>query len=75
MILMNEFKAEPAELRDQLTAVVRRVLDSGWYILGDRLLEFEAAWAQACGVSYGVGVGNGMARLASGRVTRSSRRP
>jgi dTDP-4-amino-4,6-dideoxygalactose transaminase len=60
MILMNEFKAEPVELRDELTAAVRRVLDSGWYILGDRLLEFEAAWAQACGVSYGVGVGNGM---------------
>jgi dTDP-4-amino-4,6-dideoxygalactose transaminase len=60
LILMNDFRAEPPELREAMTTAARGVLDSGWYVLGERLIEFEAAWAAACGVREGVGVGNGM---------------
>ena len=30
MILMNDFKAEPLELREAMLLAVRRVLESGW---------------------------------------------
>lgn len=60
MILMNDFKAEPPEIREAMLAAARRVLESGWYVLGNEVASFERAWAEACAVSYGVGVGNGM---------------
>lgn len=63
MILMNDFKAESAQLRDAMLDAVRRVLDSGWYILGQEVLNFEKNWADCCGLKYGIGVGNGMDAL------------
>lgn len=60
MIAMNEFNAEPLELRRAMLAAVERVLDSGWYVLGNELERFEKAWADTCGVSHAIGVANGM---------------
>lgn len=60
MILMNDFKAEPLELRETMLNAVRRVLESGWYVLGNEVAAFEKQWSAACGVTCGVGVGNGM---------------
>ncbi|RQO36106.1 DegT/DnrJ/EryC1/StrS family aminotransferase [Herminiimonas sp. KBW02] len=60
MILMNDFKAEPEEIREAMLAATKRVLDSGWYVLGKEVESFEAEWATLCGVAHGVGVGNGM---------------
>lgn len=60
MILMNDFKAEPVELREALVDACRRVLESGWYVLGNEVAAFERQWSSACGVAHGVGVGNGM---------------
>lgn len=60
MILMNDFKAEPEELRERMVAAARRVFESGWYVLGRELSRFEAEWAQRCQTTYAVGVGNGM---------------
>jgi dTDP-4-amino-4,6-dideoxygalactose transaminase len=60
MILMNDFKSEPPELREAMLVAVRRVLESGWYVLGTEVVEFEKQWAITCGAAYGVGVGNGM---------------
>lgn len=60
MILMNDFKAEPPELRDAMLGAAKRVIDSGWYVLGNEVMAFEKQWAAACGVGHGVGVGNGM---------------
>jgi dTDP-4-amino-4,6-dideoxygalactose transaminase len=59
-MLMNDFKAEPAELREAMLSAARRVLESGWYVLGNEVVAFEEQWAQACGVDHAVGVGNGM---------------
>ena len=59
-ILMNDFRAEPPEIRAAMLEATRRVLDSGWYVLGDEVQAFEQQWAQTCGVAQGVGVGNGM---------------
>ena len=60
MILMNDFKAEPPELREAMLGAAQRVLESGWYVLGNEVLAFEKQWAAACGVAHAVGVGNGM---------------
>jgi dTDP-4-amino-4,6-dideoxygalactose transaminase len=60
MILMNDFKAEPGEIREAMLRAVSRVLESGWYVLGNEVIAFEKKWATACGVDYAVGVGNGM---------------
>lgn len=60
MIRMNDFQAEPAELREAMFGASRRVLESGWYVLGREGEAFEQAWAATCGVAHGVGVGNGM---------------
>lgn len=60
MILMNDFKAEPSELREAMLGAVRRVLESGWYVLGNEVVAFEKQWAATCGVTDAVGVGNGM---------------
>jgi len=60
MILMNDFKAEPAQLRLAMLEAAERVIESGWYVLGTELEKFEKQWADICGVPYGIGVGNGM---------------
>jgi dTDP-4-amino-4,6-dideoxygalactose transaminase len=60
MILMNDFKKEPSELREQELAAVEQVLNSGWYILGPKVEEFEKNWAQYLGAQHSVGVANGM---------------
>ena len=60
MILMNDFKAEPVELKVAELAAVERVLRSGWYVLGNELQTFENDWAKRCGVAHVIGVGNGM---------------
>lgn len=60
MILMNDFKAEPPEMREAMLSAARRVLESGWYVLGNEVDTFEKQWAETCGVGHAVGVGNGM---------------
>lgn len=60
MILMNNFQAEPEELLQQEIVAAERVFRSGWYVLGNEVKNFERAWAERCGTSFAVGVGNGM---------------
>ncbi len=60
MILMNDFGAEPGILRESMLVSVKRVLESGWYVLGKECENLEREWSQACGLAHGVGVGNGM---------------
>jgi dTDP-4-amino-4,6-dideoxygalactose transaminase len=60
MILMNNFKSEPAAMRKAMLKAVSRVLESGSYILGNELIAFEKQWADICGLDYAVGLGNGM---------------
>ena len=45
--------------RDGIDAAIRRVLDSGWYILGQEVTAFEREFAEFIGAAHAVGVGNG----------------
>jgi dTDP-4-amino-4,6-dideoxygalactose transaminase len=49
--------------RDALEAAFRRVLDSGWFIMGRELEAFEAEFAAYCGAQHCIGVGNGLEAL------------
>lgn len=60
MILMNDFKAEPVEIRQSMLEAAKRVFESGWYVLGPEVEAFEATWSKLCGVNFSVGVGNGV---------------
>jgi dTDP-3-amino-3,4,6-trideoxy-alpha-D-glucose transaminase len=46
-------------LRPELDAAIKRVLDSGRYILGPEVSDFEAAFAEYVGTDHAIGVGNG----------------
>jgi len=60
MILMNDFAAEPAELREAMIAAAARVFASGWYVLGPEVRAFEGAWSGRCDGAHALGVANGM---------------
>lgn len=51
------------ELNDQLRDAFDRVLNRSWYIGGVEDENFEKAFAEYCGSSYCVGVGNGLDAL------------
>lgn len=48
---------------DEIKASVQDVVDSGWYILGDKVKTFEAEFARYCGVKHCIGVANGLDAL------------
>ncbi|NER20170.1 MAG: DegT/DnrJ/EryC1/StrS family aminotransferase [Symploca sp. SIO1C2] len=47
----------------QILKAVAEVVDSGWYILGRQVEDFEAKFANFCQAPYCVGVGNGLDAL------------
>ncbi len=51
------------ELRSELLQAFERVLDSGWYILGNEVKQFEREFAAYCEAKHCVGVGNGLEAL------------
>lgn len=63
MIPFLDLKAPYLELRDELDAAYRRVMESGWYILGEEVEAFEAEFAAYCGTKHCIGVGNGLEAL------------
>ncbi|MBO6634176.1 DegT/DnrJ/EryC1/StrS family aminotransferase [Parvibaculum sp.] len=58
-----ELKSAYRALKSEIDEAVHRVLDSGWYILGEEVSDFENAFAEYCGASHCVGVGNGLDAL------------
>lgn len=51
------------EIKEELDDAYRRVLNSGWYILGEEVKAFEGEFAAYCGTKHCVGVGNGLEAL------------
>lgn len=58
-----DLKTPHIELRSQLEAAFERVLDSGWYIQGNELKQFEIEFADYCQAEHCIGVGNGLDAL------------
>ena len=49
--------------KSDLIEAFKKVLDSGWYIMGNELLEFESNFASYCGTKHAIGVANGLDAL------------
>lgn len=63
MIPFLDLKAINAQYRDELIAACTRVIDSGWYIAGNELAQFEQNFASYCGTKHAIGVANGLDAL------------
>lgn len=63
MIPFLDLKNINQQYRDELLAACTRVIDSGWYIGGQELEQFEQHFAQYCGTQYAIGVANGLDAL------------
>lgn len=58
-IPVNSLQRHIEPLANRLAATSRKVIDSGYFVLGPHLQRFEEAFADYCGVEHVVGVGNG----------------
>src|SRR5215211_2251517 len=58
-----DLKAAYLESKEELDAAYRRVMESGWYILGREVRAFEEEFAAYCQAEHCVGVGNGLDAL------------
>lgn len=58
-----DLKAPHQELRVELREAFESVLDSGWYVLGNEVKQFEQEFSDYCEAKYCVGTGNGLEAL------------
>ncbi len=63
MVKFLDLKKVNERFRAELDAAAKRVLDSGWYLLGDECAAFEREFAAFCGVRHAIGCANGLDAL------------
>jgi len=63
MIKFLDLKAINDSFEPQLSNSIRRVLDSGWYLLGNEAKSFEQEYGSFIGTSHCIGVANGLDAL------------
>ena len=63
MIKFLDLQRINAQYAQELKQVAAEVIDSGWYLLGDRLKQFESNLANYVGVKHAIGVANGLDAL------------
>lgn len=63
MIPFLDLKSINSQYRAELIEACARVIDSGWYIGGNELAQFEQKFAEYCGVKFAIGVANGLDAL------------
>lgn len=63
MIPFLDLKNINTQYRQELIDACTRVIDSGWYITGNELENFENKFANFCGTKYAIGVANGLDAL------------
>ena len=63
MIKFLDLKEVNERFRVEIDAATKRVLDSGWYLLGKECEAFENEFAAYCGVKHCIGCANGLDAL------------
>ncbi|MFS1984174.1 DegT/DnrJ/EryC1/StrS family aminotransferase [Vibrio breoganii] len=63
MIPFLDLKAINQQYEKELKEACARVIDSGWYIMGNELKAFEDEFAKYCGSKFAIGVANGLDAL------------
>lgn len=63
MIKFLDLKAINDSFEPELSNAIKRVLDSGWYLLGNEVKAFEQEYAEYTGTNHCIGVANGLDAL------------
>ena len=63
MIPFLDLKAPYVELKSEIDVAVARVMNSGWFIGGPEVEQFEAEFANYCDATHAIGVANGLDAL------------
>lgn len=63
MIKFLDLKAINDSFEPELSLAIKRVLDSGWYLLGNEVKAFEQEYAKYIGSKHCIGVANGLDAL------------
>lgn len=63
MIKFLDLKKINDQYQQELKDASNRVIDSGWYLLGNELTSFEQNYAEFCAVKHCLGVANGLDAL------------
>lgn len=63
MILCSNPSMQYRAHKAEIDAAMARVLEKGWYVLGEETKAFETEFAEYIGVGHGVGVGSGTEAL------------
>ena len=63
MIKFLDLQKINAQYADEIKQATSRVIDKGWYLLGDETLHFEENYASFIGTKYCIGVANGLDAL------------
>lgn len=58
-----DLNAPYRELQAEMDSAYRRVMESGWYILGEEVEAFEHEFSAYCGIKHCIGVANGLEAL------------
>lgn len=63
MIKFLDLQKINASYADELKQAASEVIDSGWYLLGERVKQFESHLANFIGIKHAIGVANGLDAL------------
>ena len=63
IVKFNDLLKANDRFRAEMDAAIKRVLGSGWYLLGKEIERFEHAFAEYCGSKHCIGVANGLDAL------------
>ena len=63
MIKFLDLKTINDSFEPELSGAIKKVLDAGWYLLGEQTKAFENEYAQFIGTKYCIGVANGLDAL------------
>lgn len=63
MIKFLDLKAVNDSFEPELSLSIKRVLDAGWYLLGNEVKSFEQEYAEYLGAQHCIGVANGLDAL------------
>jgi dTDP-4-amino-4,6-dideoxygalactose transaminase len=63
MIPFLDLKSVNQQYQQELKDACSRVIDSGWYIMGEELKSFEHEFAAYCGIRHTIGVASGLDAL------------
>lgn len=58
-IPQSDLRRQYKQLEAEIGAAMGRVMESGWFVLGEELAAFEREFSAWVGAAHGVGVGNG----------------